>query len=182
MKTRHLVAACCALAAGAALAQTQVYRWVDKDGKVHFSDSLPPADAQGATQKTVGGGPAGPDYPYSVQQAMKKNPVVLYTAPSCGEPCDHGRQMLSSRGIPFGERDVQTNTAAQEALKKLIGGLEVPTLTVGSSTLKGYEPDGWASALTGAGYPATRMPGQAPTRATPEAPTPTKAADPSNPQ
>ena len=43
MKTLHLVAAfCAALAASAVLAQTNVYRWVDKDGKVHYDDALPP--------------------------------------------------------------------------------------------------------------------------------------------
>ena len=30
------------LGAGAAAAQTKLYRWVDKDGKVHYDDALPP--------------------------------------------------------------------------------------------------------------------------------------------
>ena len=30
------------LGAGAASAQTKLYRWVDKDGKVHYDDALPP--------------------------------------------------------------------------------------------------------------------------------------------
>src|SRR4051812_43780177 len=98
MNKRHLVAACCALAAGMAFAQTNVYRWVDKEGKVHFSDAPPPADAKDASQKTMGGGGSDLDLPYAVQQAMKKSPVMLYTAPSCGEPCDNARQMLSTRG------------------------------------------------------------------------------------
>ena len=46
-------------AAFCANAQTNVYRWVDKDGKVQFSDSPPPADAKDATQRRLGGG--GPD-------------------------------------------------------------------------------------------------------------------------
>jgi type 1 fimbria pilin len=50
-----LALAACALA-GIAAAQTSVYRWVDKDGKVHFSGEPPPADATGVTQKRVGGG------------------------------------------------------------------------------------------------------------------------------
>src|SRR6478736_5275923 len=146
MKTRHLVAAfCAALAASAVLAQTNVYRWVDKDGKVHFSDSPPPADAKESSQRTMGGGYTDREYPYAVQQAMKKNPVTLYTAPSCGDPCNNGRQLLSDRGIPFKEANVQSSGPAQEALKKLIGGLEVPTLTVGDTTLKGFEPDGWGA-------------------------------------
>ena len=36
--------------AAAADAQTNVYRWVDKDGKVQYSDTPPPKDAKSATQ------------------------------------------------------------------------------------------------------------------------------------
>lgn len=182
MKKRQLVAFCCALAACTALAQSQVYRWVDKDGKVHFSDTAPPSDARDTTQKSMGGGYVAEEFPYAVQQAMKKNPVVLYTAPSCGDPCASGRQLLSARGIPFREANLQGDAAAQEALKKLVGGFEVPTLTVGATTLKGYEADGWASALTAAGYPATRLPGQSPTRGAPLAPPVSQAAPPTTAQ
>src|SRR5947209_8814267 len=121
MKKLQLVAFCCALAACTALAQSQVYRWVDKDGTVHFSDTPPPADARSATQKNMGGGYVDEEFPYVVQQAMKKNPVMLYTAPSCGEPCANGRQLLSERGIPFRESNLQGDPAAQEALKQRVG-------------------------------------------------------------
>src|SRR3954464_4295627 len=157
MKKRHLVAACiAAVAACAALAQSNVYRWVDKDGKVHFSDSPPPADARESSQKTMGGGYVSRDYPYAVQQAMKKNPVTLYTAPSCGDPCNSGRQLLSDRGIPFSERNADGNVAVQQELKKLVGGLEVPVLVIGESALKGYDSGQWSLALDDAGYPRTR--------------------------
>jgi glutaredoxin len=179
MKKRHLVAACiAAVAACAALAQSNVYRWVDKDGKVHFSDSPPPADARESSQKTMGGGYVSRDYPYAVQQAMKKNPVTLYTAPSCGDPCNSGRQLLSDRGIPFSERVAEGNPAVQADLKKLVGGLEVPVLVVGESPIKGYDSGQWALALDDAGYPRTRLPGQGPTRGAPESPTPTSAVKP----
>jgi glutaredoxin len=176
MQPRLILIACgLALLATTASAQSSVYRWVDKDGKVHFSDTPPPSDARSSSQKTVGGGYASQDYPYAVQQAMKRNPVTLYTAPSCGESCASGRELLSKRGIPFSERDASTNAAAQEALKKLIGGLEVPVLVVGEATLKGYEQGEWSSALDTAGYPKERLPGQAPTRGAMEPAAPAKA-------
>ena len=49
-----LAIAACALAC-TALAQTSVYRWVDKDGKVHFTSEPPPEDATNVTQKRMGG-------------------------------------------------------------------------------------------------------------------------------
>lgn len=36
----------------------QVYRWVDKDGKVHFSDTPPPTDSKGTAAKKVDVRPA----------------------------------------------------------------------------------------------------------------------------
>jgi glutaredoxin len=173
MQQRLVSIACClALAATAASAQTNVYRWVDQQGKVHFSDTPPPAEARSSSQKRVGGGYTDQDYPYAVQMAMKRNPVTLYTAPSCGEACTSGRELLSKRGIPFSERDAQTNANAQQALKKLIGGLEVPVLVVGESQIKGYEQLQWSAALDSAGYPRERLPGQSPTRGTAEPPAP----------
>ena len=166
-----------ALVALAAQAQTTVYRWVDKDGKTHFSDTPPPPDARDATQKRMGSGPDVSNLPYATQVAMQKNPVTLFSGADCGDPCTSGRSLLESRGIPFTERDAQGNPDDQEALKKLIGALEVPLLVIGSRQIKGYEEAQWQSALDGAGYPRTRLPGQAAARrAAPPAPTPAAAA------
>jgi glutaredoxin len=151
-------------------AQTNVYRWVDKDGKVQFSDAPPPADAKDATQKRLGGG-GGEDtqLPYATQVAARRNPVTLFTGPDCGDPCVKGRELLGRRGIPFMERDAQNNADDQEALKKLIGTLDVPVLVVGESKIKGYEESRWHASLDTAGYPRTRLPGLAPLRQTPPA-------------
>ena len=183
MQTRTIALSLLAAAlAGAffAEAQTNVYRWVDKDGKVHFSDAPPPADAKDATQKRVGGG--GSDdtqLPYATQVAARRNPVTLFTGAACGDPCANGRELLTRRGIPFTERDAQNNADDQEALKKLIGALDVPLLVVGESKIKGYEESRWQDSLDSAGYPRTRLPGQAPLRqASPAAPA--KPAEPAS--
>ena len=151
-------AAALSLAATGVCAQQSVYKWVDKDGKVQFSDS-PPLDAANVTEKRMGGGYVDQEYPYAVQQAMKKNPVTIYTAASCGDPCDQARDLLSKRGVPFSEKDPQKSKEAAESLKTLVGGLEVPVMVVGESKAKGYEPEQWNSLLDTAGYPRTRLPG-----------------------
>ena len=172
-----------ALAAGlAAQAQTDVYRWTDKDGKVHFSDTPPPEEARGVSQKRMGGGYVDQSQlPYATQVAMKRNPVTLYVGTQCGDPCASGRALLAARGVPFTERNAQANAAENEALRKVSGGLEVPFLLVGENKLKGYEEGAWNAALDAAGYPRTRLPGQPPaTPATPpvEEPKPPSAPAP----
>jgi glutaredoxin len=147
----------------AADAQTNVYRWVDKDGKVHFSDTPPPPEVKIVTQKRVGGGGGdASNLPYATQVAMQKFPVTIYTAPECGDLCNRGRDLLVRRGIPFSERDPQNKPADAAALKALIGSLEVPVLVIGESRVKGFEEGMWNSALDTAGYPRTAIPGARP--------------------
>ncbi len=174
-KTIATFLAAALLASAAASAQQTVYRWVDKSGKVHFSDTPPPEEAKSVSQKRMGGGYVeDSQLPYATQVAMKRSPVTLYTGADCGDPCERGRGLLSRRGIPFSERDAQGNAQDQEALKKLVGGLEVPVLVIGESKIKGYEEGQWNSALDGAGYPRTAIPGAVPPR--PRAPEPAKKA------
>jgi glutaredoxin len=162
-----------------AAAQANVYRWVDKSGKVHYSDTPPAEPAKSLTQKRVGGGYAeSTQLPYATQMAMQKSPVTLFTGADCGDPCKQGRDLLAKRGIPFNERDAQGSPEAAEELKKLVGAMEVPVLTVGESKVKGFEEGAWHSALDGAGYPRTALPGQVPPR--PPAP-PKKAETPPEP-
>ncbi len=153
------LAAALACAPGAR-AQSTVYKWTDSQGQVHFSDAPPTEQAKNVTQKRMGGGEVDvSQLPYATQVAMKKNPVTLYTAPQCGDPCTEARTLLASRGIPYAERDAQANPADAEQVKKLIGALQVPVLVVGADPLKGYEENAWQSALDSAGYPRTKLPG-----------------------
>ena len=150
-----------AAASLAALAQSNVYRWVDKDGKVHYTEEPPPADAKQSTQKRLGGGYVEEgQVPYATQIAARRNPVVLYVSDDCGELCVQGRGLLTRRGVPYSEKNAQRNPADAEALKQLIGALEVPVLVVGENSVKGFNEDNWQSALDQAGYARTRLPGQ----------------------
>ena len=155
-----LAMAACVLAC-AAHAQGSVYRWVDKDGKVHFSSEPPPADAMNVTEKRMGGGNnAEGQMPYATQMAMKNNPVTLYVSNSCGDYCTEARELLGKRGIPYTEKNAEASPEDTEKLRALIGALQVPVLVVGTTPVKGFAENTWQSALDGAGYPRTKLPGQ----------------------
>ena len=168
MRTFPWTAAALAAAFSFALdtpAQTNVYKWTDAEGKVHFSDTPPPPQvSKNVTEKRMGGGSVeATQLPFATQIAMKSNPVTLYTAPKCGGPCEQGRALLSDRGIPYTERDAQASREDAEVVKKAIGSLQVPVLLVGSSdALKGYDSGAWHAALDSAGYPRTKLPGTLP--------------------
>ena len=161
-----LICVAAALAASAVQAQT-LYKWVDKDGRVQYTEFPPPKDAKNVTEKAMrGGGPSTEEQvPYATQIAAKRHPVVLYVSADCGDYCTQGRELLAKRGIPYAEKNPQTNPADAEALKAAIGALEVPVLMVGTNAVRGYGDQSWHAALDQAGYARTRLPGQPGTRA-----------------
>ena len=57
MQPKRAALALATLALALALAGAQaVYRWVDKNGKVHYSDQPPPEEVKNVQQKKLGGG------------------------------------------------------------------------------------------------------------------------------
>lgn len=146
------------LAMYAAAAHAQLYKWVGPDGKVNYTDSPPPPSAAKVETKslTIGGASAS-DFPYEVMEAMKNNPVTLYSTRNC-IPCDDGRKHLNERGIPYTEKTVASNEDIAQ-FRKISGDNNLPLLVVGRIKEHGYQPDAWNGTLTAAGYPeGNRLP------------------------
>lgn len=143
------------LGAACAAGAQQLYRWIDDQGRVHVTDTPPPPTAHSAQTKTITPASAAPapgeSLPYAVQLAAKDSPVTLYTAPDCA-PCAEARSLLNARGVPFREVLVADETQ-QEALRKAVGALAVPSIAVGSSVQRGFEEGMYHSLLDIAGYP-----------------------------
>jgi hypothetical protein len=140
---------------GAGLAQAQsAYRWVDEQGKVHFSDRPPPA-AAGKVEKRPINAPTAADtqQPYAVRQATTKFPVILYVTTECGELCKQSADYLRKQGVPFSEKVLATPQDVAALAQRLGGEAQVPVLQVGSKTSKGFLESSWRSLLDAAGYP-----------------------------
>jgi glutaredoxin len=147
------------LATLAAQAQT-TYRWVGKDGKVHYSDQPPPPSETSEIQKKkLGSGnvveTSGPSY--EVQLATKNSPLTLYTSANCKENCKIARDFLNRRGVAFSEKEIKTQEDADD-FKKATGSEEllVPVLKAGAKSEKGYEENAWHALLDAAGYPRSQ--------------------------
>ncbi|HTH43774.1 MAG TPA: glutaredoxin family protein [Oxalicibacterium sp.] len=171
-----------------ASAHAQLYRWVAPDGKVTYSDVPPPSSVRQVEKKDMASGPSTAGLPYELAQAVKANPVTLYTTAKCA-PCDDARTMLKTRGIPYAEKTVN-NSDEIARLKQLAGDQQLPFLTVGAKKQKGFESNIWDTILSAAGYPqSSRLPPDyqypAPESAAPKAkpaatPTPAVADRPSD--
>ncbi|WP_370871009.1 glutaredoxin family protein [Hydrogenophaga sp.] len=131
-----------------------VYRIVGPDGRVTYSDQPPPAHVNArpvgsATANTVAS--ANAQLPFALRQVASRYPVTLYTSTDCA-PCNSGRNLLNSRGIPYSEKTI-TTAQDSEALKRLSGETSLPFLTIGSQQIKGYSDAEWTQFLDAAGYP-----------------------------
>lgn len=160
-----------ALLGVATSAAAQLYRWTDEKGKVHFSDTPPPAGARDVQKKAAPAAGPAENVPFGLRQPMKDFPVTLYSAPNC-DACGPARQLLNARGVPFKEISVVTNDDIA-ALNRAVGDKMVPALVVGPTVVKGYEAGAFHSALDFAGYPKT---GALPARSQP-APKPPAAEE-----
>src|ERR1700692_3341584 len=66
----------------------QVYRYIDVDGRVVYSDKPPPTGGKDAQAKLIGGNSIETsDLSYATAQAQERYPVTLYTF-ACGVICD----------------------------------------------------------------------------------------------
>ena len=130
----------------------ELYRSIDKDGKVHYSDT-PLEGSEDFERLKLPAEPAtGDNLSYETKRAMENFPVTLYTYPDCGSACLKAREMLNKRGIPYTEKSLTTKEAI-EAFRKDSGGGQVPALTIGKTWLKGFLDEQWNNELDFAGYP-----------------------------
>lgn len=142
------------LAALAALPAAAQYKVIGADGKVTYTDRAP-ATTEG---RLVPIGPKAaapapePELPFELRQVASRYPVTLYVSSGACEPCEAGRTLLRQRGIPYAEKQV-LSAEDGEALEKLSGSRDVPTLTIGSQIVRGMTAELWTSYLDAAGYP-----------------------------
>lgn len=161
----------------ASAAHAQMYKWKDDKGVTHFTETPPPTASKKAEVKNYNtAGAGGVALPFELAEAVRSQPVVLYTAPTCGAGCDMARSLLAARGIPYQEKTV-ASAADNAVLKKAGSNGQVPLLLVGRTRQLGFDQDAWDAALSNAGYPASKMlpPGYSNPPPSPAAPPPPPA-------
>lgn len=123
-----------------ALTQAEIYKWVDENGNVHFTDQ-PPIDKK-TEQVTISkiNTYTSPRIstleftPARVQTARKR--VVMYSTSWCGA-CKRAKQYFNENGINYVEYDVETNEKGKQDFREL-GGRGVPVILVGNKRLNGF--------------------------------------------
>ena len=160
-----------ALAALSTLAQAQaLYRYLDANGRVVYSDQPPPASARDVQPKRLPENVIETDpVPLATRQAATRFPVTLYTF-DC-DVCREAQAMLAKRGVPH-ETVIVSEEKGAARLKTLTGKQSAPVLQIGDKqVIEGYNEERWQASLDQAGYPKSAPPLRAqPARAPAAAP------------
>ena len=105
------------------VAAESMYRWVDKDGKVHYSDK-PPAAGEAAkveTRRSATLGMPQPEPSALMRQAMNDYPVTLYTQTDLRRTLRFGARFSQAPGHPL-QREGPRHPGDADALRTVVGG------------------------------------------------------------
>lgn len=135
-----------ALAFVTASSAGELYRWVDEQGTVHFSDRAPDEGAERIELEPINS--VTPVKALEASDAASRadergqaagGRVTMYSTSWCGY-CKQARQYFRAEGIPFTEHDIEASARARRAYDRLGGG-GVPLLEVGTRTMNGFSVD-----------------------------------------
>jgi glutaredoxin len=153
--TRALLIALLLAACGAAAAQS-IYRWVDAQGKIHYTSEPPPGTRKEQVRPRVNSyaAPAEtrssaaqpqPQAAPTPPQAAVAGPVVMYATSWCPY-CAQARAHFGKKGIAYTEYDVEKSATANAEFKRL-GGRGVPLILVGREKMSGFSEQGFDALL-----------------------------------
>ena len=119
-------------------ATAEIYRWVDDQGRVHFSDSdmAPEAEQVQVRVQTVETVRVTSLPERSSALAPKAASVVMYSTPWCGV-CKRARRYFEDQGIAFTDKDIEARQDWRAEFEEL-GGKGVPLILVGERSMSGF--------------------------------------------
>ena len=129
-------------------AHSQVFKWTDAQGRVHYGDKPPPnRSAEDISDKITINSFTGTevttnDFFDAVEEARaekarnKPKRVVMYSAVWCGV-CKKAKRYFQQNRIPFKEYDVETSEKGKKDYARM-KGRGVPIILVGKTRMNGF--------------------------------------------
>jgi glutaredoxin len=138
----------------------EIYKWIDKDGSVHFTDSAPPAGEKAELVNPepnqiegYGKVPAHKSATRPAPGSMKETaaqedlPIVeLFVTSWCGY-CKKAEAYFTKRNIPYVKYDVEKDRGAARRKSSLTQSRGVPFVLIGDIGIPGYSEAAFERAL-----------------------------------
>lgn len=115
----------------------EIYKWIDEDGKVHFSDSIPADQTPEEMDLKVN---SYTDVSYGTA-ATNSNTVIMYSTSWCGY-CKKAKQYFTENNIKYIEYDIEESLSAKMSYDKL-GGRGVPVILYQGQRMNGFSESGF---------------------------------------
>ena len=115
--------------------QISVYKWVDEQGKAHFTDSPPDGFETEEIELKINTY-AAVEIKSIEQRLGSDDKVVMYSAVWCGM-CKKAKKYFRSKNIPHKVYDVEKSRVGKMDFKSL-GGTSVPIIIVGRKRMNGF--------------------------------------------
>lgn len=113
----------------------EIYKWVDAQGKVHFTDN-PPDDKDTEEIKLRINTYTSVEIKPLVERLGKKDKVVMYSASWCGQ-CKQAKRHFRKNNIAYVSYDVEKSRIGKMDFK-LLGGKSVPIIIIGDKRMNGF--------------------------------------------
>ena len=115
------------------VASAQVYKWVDENGKTHFSDQPPSKNTANQVELPTINGMNQVEYTPSDTEKR----VVMYSTQWCGY-CRKAREYFKDNKIRYKEKDIEKSSRAKKEYDRLKGS-GVPLIMVGKNKIQGFD-------------------------------------------
>ena len=116
-------------------ARSEIYKWVDDKGNIHFTDN-PPKNTQTEEVKLKINTYTAVEITPLVERLGKKGKVVMYTTARCGY-CKKAKAHFVKNNIPHVTYDVEKSRIGKRDYKAL-RGTSVPIIIVGKKRMNGF--------------------------------------------
>ena len=144
---------------------TDVYKWVDENGAIHFQASPPQNTEQPVTIKRLptyednyrdteqvesgeDNDNAGSNDRATTREGFREAEVELYVTSWCPY-CKKASDFFRSRGIPFTEYDIEKDKSAARRKKRLTRETGVPFAIINGKAIQGFKKTAYERALRG---------------------------------
>lgn len=117
--------------------KAEIYKWIDADGNVQFSDSAPKNQAAKEIKLEINS-VSTPKIGNNPNPTSTSKKVVIYTTDWCGY-CKKAKKFMRKNRIAFTEYDIEKSARGKREYQRL-NGHGVPLIVVGDKTLSGFSP------------------------------------------
>lgn len=126
-----------------------IYKWVDEDGRTHYSDKKPDHLNHAARELDLRSHMSSV---VSKSNVAATDKVVMYSASWCGV-CKAARQYFKAKRIPFMEYDIEKHAKGTRDYRDL-KGKGVPIVLLGEQRMDGFSAESFERMY--AKYPAIK--------------------------